>query len=87
MSEGSNTEYSNKMKVTAKGQVTIPARIRRYLGLRPHADVDFQVRKGQVVLVAAKQTAKTGRGKFASVRGILGGKLTTGQWMKVTRGH
>lgn len=74
------------MKVTTKGQVTIPARIRGYLGLRPHADVDFQVRRGQVVLVAARRAANTGREKFAGVRGILGGKLTTAQWMKATRG-
>ena len=74
------------MKVTTKGQVTIPARIRGFLGILPHADVDFQIRKGQVVLTAVKSTAKADRDRFAGVRGILSGKLTTEEWMKATRG-
>lgn len=73
------------MKVTAKGQVTIPVWIRRYLGIQPHTDVEFELRRGQVVLVVARRDAKTGPGRTASVRGILRGKLTTRQWMKVTR--
>ncbi|OGV88340.1 MAG: hypothetical protein A3K19_28920 [Lentisphaerae bacterium RIFOXYB12_FULL_65_16] len=74
------------MRVTTKGQVTIPARIRGYLGIQPHADVDFQIRKGLVVLVKAGQARKAGRTKFESMRGILAGRLTTDQWMKATRG-
>ena len=74
------------MRVTTKGQVTIPARIREYLGIRPHAEVEFQVRDGQVVLVKAEAAAENGTGKFAGVRGILAHSLTTDEWMKATRG-
>jgi AbrB family looped-hinge helix DNA binding protein len=36
------------MKITTKGQVTIPQDIRERLGLLPHTQVDFEVR-GDVV--------------------------------------
>jgi len=39
------------MKVTTKGQVTIPARIRDYLGIYPHTNVDFRIAGGRVILV------------------------------------
>ena len=74
------------MRVTAKGQITIPAQIREYLGILPHDDVDFQIRGGLVVLIKAKPVRKAGRGRFAGLRGILAGRLTTDQWMKATRG-
>ena len=41
------------MRVTTKGQVTIPTRIRGYLGSRPHGEVEFTIREGQVVLTKA----------------------------------
>lgn len=73
------------MKVTTKGQVTIPARIREYLGIAPHSEVDFRVADGQVILV--KQDAVKGdQGRFAPLRGVLKGKLTTQKWMRETRG-
>jgi len=74
------------MKVTTKGQVTIPVRIRDYLGIAPHCDVDFSIREEQVVLTKPQESSKGGRDKFASMRGILGRELTTDQWMKATRG-
>lgn len=75
------------MKVTTKGQVTIPARVRGYLGIQPHSEVAFEIRGTQVVLVTVDPAMATRRGKFARVRGILGGRLTTDQWMKATRRH
>ena len=74
------------MKVTTKGQVTIPIRIRDYLGILPHTDVDFEVHEGQVVLVKPQAGGKPGVERFAGMRGIARGKLTTDQWMKATRG-
>jgi len=73
------------MKVTTKGQVTIPARIRDYLGISPHAEVDFRIKGGRVILVKPDQDAVAG-GKFTSLRGILKGRLTTQKWMRETRG-
>lgn len=80
------TRDSTAMKVTTKGQVTIPARIRGYLGIRPHTDVDFLIRDGQVVLTKTTATTATDQGRFAGMRGMLNGKLTTDQWMQATRG-
>ena len=79
-------QHSITMKVTTKGQVTIPARIRDYLGIVPHCDVDFSIRDEQVVLTKLTMAPEGGQSKFASMRGILGRKLTTDQWMKATRG-
>lgn len=75
------------MKVTTKGQVTIPARIRGYLDIRAHSDVEFTICDGRVVLSKAHDTAaKAGRRRFAGMRGILGRELSTDEWMKATRG-
>ena len=74
------------MKVTTKGQVTIPARIRDYLGIAPHADVDFGITRGTVVLIK-NEAPREPRSKFADLRGILKGTRTTRQWMRETRGN
>ncbi|MFO1521168.1 MAG: AbrB/MazE/SpoVT family DNA-binding domain-containing protein [Kiritimatiellia bacterium] len=73
------------MKVTTKGQVTIPARIREYLDIAPHANVDFRISAGCVVLVKQADTKPPG-GKFAALRGVLKGTSTTHEWMQATRG-
>jgi AbrB family looped-hinge helix DNA binding protein len=71
------------MKVTTKGQVTIPQAIREHLGITPNTEVDFLLQDNQVLLVAKKNAGKKSR--FASVVGILNGKWTTDQIMKMTR--
>lgn len=38
------------MRITSKGQVTIPADIRRLAGLQPDTEVEFLFRDGEVVL-------------------------------------
>ncbi len=73
------------MKVTTKGQVTIPARIRGFLGITPHTDVDFEIAGGRVVLVKSKP-GQAPRTRFTAMRGILKGPRTTHEWMKATRG-
>ena len=74
------------MKVTTKGQVTIPARIREYLDIAPHSHVDFRISRGAVVLVRHEDTKEPGR-KFAELRGVLKGTRTTQEWMQATRGN
>ena len=53
-------------RITTKGQVTIPAEVRRLLGVRPHEEVAFLVEQGQVRLAPARsvvaQTAGMLRG-------------------------
>ncbi len=48
------------MRITSKGQVTIPQEIRERLGLLPHTEVEFAVERGRAVLRPA--SGKTGRG-------------------------
>ncbi len=38
------------MRITSKGQVTIPQAIRKKAGLLPHTEVEFAMVRGQVVL-------------------------------------
>ncbi len=38
------------MRITSKGQVTIPQAIREKLGLYPHTEVEFAVERGRAVL-------------------------------------
>ena len=48
------------MRITSKGQVTIPQEIRDQLGLLPHTEVEFAVERGHAVLRPA--SGRTGRG-------------------------
>jgi len=43
------------MRVTTKGQVTIPKDIRDHLGIRPGSEVEFVRAAGEVRLVAADE--------------------------------
>ena len=42
------------MRITSKGQVTIPQAIRDRLGLLPHTEVEFVVERGRAVLKPKK---------------------------------
>ena len=42
------------MRVTTKGQVTIPLKIREKLGITPSTEVDFIEEGGRVVLIKRK---------------------------------
>jgi antitoxin PrlF len=74
------------MKVTTKGQVTIPVRIRDYLGIAPHTDVDFRIAGGSVVLLKHEVT-RDAEDRYSALRGVLKGRFTTQGWMRETRGE
>jgi AbrB family looped-hinge helix DNA binding protein len=50
------------MRITSKGQVTIPADIREKAGLLPHTEVDFEFDGTAVLLVRAQTAKKATRG-------------------------
>lgn len=50
--------------VTDRGQVTIPAEVRRVLGLKPRDKVDFVIEGEQILLRRPKYTLETA---FASI--------------------
>ena len=73
-----------EMRVTTKGQVTIPIDIREKLGITPETEVDFLQEGDRVFLVKRKETARTNR-KLKKLRGIATVKMTTDEIMALTR--
>jgi AbrB family looped-hinge helix DNA binding protein len=78
------------MRITSKGQVTIPLDIRNRAGLLPGAEVEFSLRGHTVVLQKARGKGTTrGRGArlLEAMRGRGTVKMTTDQIMALTRGE
>lgn len=72
------------MKITTKGQVTIPQAIREELGLLPHTEVEFEVRGDEVVLVRA-DSRRRGRRIVDRLRGRGDVPMTTEEILALTR--
>ena len=75
------------MRITSKGQVTIPAHIRERAGLLPHTEVEFEFDGKVVTLVKARKPTKESRGAklVAHLTGRGDVKMTTDQIMALTR--
>lgn len=73
------------MRVTTKGQVTIPQEIREKLGITPAVEIDFIEEKNRIYLVKREGEAKR-TFKFAKLRGVANVKMTTDEIMAFTRG-
>jgi AbrB family looped-hinge helix DNA binding protein len=76
------------MRITSKGQVTIPQEIRERAGLLPHTEVDFEFDGKSVRIVRARQPKSPGRGDrlIAHLRGRGNVAMTTDEIMALTRG-
>lgn len=80
-------------QVTVKGQVTIPKRVREYLGIVPGSGVEFEVDPNGDVLIRkagkAGDSAKPVRrqGKFAALRGSRKTGMSTDEIMNLLRGY
>ncbi len=75
------------MKVTIKGQVTIPKHIRDKLGIRPLEEVEFIEERGRVFLVKKTGTATREGSRFTQLRGKASASLSTEEIMNLTRGQ
>jgi AbrB family looped-hinge helix DNA binding protein len=77
------------MRVTSKGQVTIPAEIREKAGLLPHTEVEFEFDGEAVRLRRAEPGTKPGRGArlVAHLRGRGDVAMSTDEIMALTRGE
>ncbi len=78
------------MRITSKGQVTIPVAIRESTGLLPNTDVEFVIEQGEVKLrPVAKGRRQESRGEelVRRMRGSSTLGLTTDEIMAMTRGH
>ena len=71
------------MKVTTKGQVTIPRKIREILGITSETEISFEEEGGKFYLVKTSKPKKTG--KFNKLRGIATAKMSTDEIMRLTR--
>lgn len=70
------------MRVTQKGQVTIPQEVRRALGIRPGSDVEFELdRRGARLIVDRGRAAD----EVARMRGAGDVELTTDEILALTR--
>jgi AbrB family looped-hinge helix DNA binding protein len=76
------------MRITSKGQVTIPVEIRERLGLLPNSEVEFEVEGNTVRIRRARgrRTRRRGRSIVAHLRGKATTGLTTDEIMALTRG-
>ena len=75
------------MRITSKGQVTIPIEIREKLGLLPETEVEFEVRGKAVRLVKAAAASRRSRGRevVERLRGRGDVRMTTDQILALTR--
>lgn len=74
------------MKITSKGQVTIPQEIRERMGFLPETEVDFVV-KGNLVQIVKSRSGESRRAQhIRRMYGRLKGRMTTDEIMKLTRG-
>ena len=75
------------MRITAKGQVTIPQKLRRIYGLLPHTEVVFEAGKDCVILRSRLGRRALVRERLRRGRGAGLGRRTTDEIMKLTRGE
>ncbi len=79
------------MRITSKGQVTIPQEIREKAGLLPHGEVEFELRdNGEVVIRPVLAAVGGVREAFARVRGSANAVqfkgMSTDEFMNFLRG-
>ena len=75
------------MRITSKGQVTIPQEIREQFGLLPDTEVDFVVKHNSVQLIKAKDRKRASRGAriVQRLRGTATVRMTTDEILALTR--
>jgi antitoxin PrlF len=70
------------VRVTQKGQVTIPLPVRRALGIKPGSDVEFELdERGARLLVDADRAAE----EIDRMRGAGEGEMTTEEILALAR--
>ena len=74
------------MKITTKGQVTIPREVRDKMGLLPHSEVEFVVEGNAVVLRKVENANGRGKTVVERMRGRATVRMSTDEIMALTRG-
>jgi AbrB family looped-hinge helix DNA binding protein len=80
--------YPGEVRITSKGQVTIPQIIRERHGLLPDTEVEFVERDGDVI-VRSVRGAKPDRAArlLEGMRGAANTGLTTDEILRLTRDY
>ena len=74
------------MRITSKGQVTIPLEIRNKMGFQPNTEVDFLIKGDTVLLVKVKSRGQSrGQKLVAQMRGKATVRMTTDEIMALSR--
>jgi AbrB family looped-hinge helix DNA binding protein len=75
------------VRITSKGQVTIPIEIREKLGLVPESEVDFRLEgnSARLVKIPAKRARSRGSAVIGRLRGKGDVKMTTDEILSLTR--
>jgi AbrB family looped-hinge helix DNA binding protein len=73
------------MRITSKGQVTIPIDIREKLGLLPNTEVEFKLVGNDLYLVRAAQQPAKGKKVVERMKGKATVKMTTDEILALTR--
>lgn len=74
------------MRITSKGQVTIPMEIREKMGFLPDTEVEFGIEGNTVCLKKAGAQSRRSRNLIARLRGKGTVRMTTDEIMALTRG-
>ncbi len=74
------------MRITTKGQVTIPIEIRERLGLHPETEVEFEVTGNSVRIRKARVANGRGRRLVSRMKGRATTRLSTDEILALTRG-
>jgi bifunctional DNA-binding transcriptional regulator/antitoxin component of YhaV-PrlF toxin-antitoxin module len=77
------------MRITSRGQVTIPMAMRKRAGLSPHTEVEVEFDGEAVRIAPVNLASKEGRGGVlvAHVRGKSRVAMSTDEIMALTRGE
>jgi AbrB family looped-hinge helix DNA binding protein len=75
------------MRVTSKGQVTIPRNIRQKLGIMPQSEVEFVIEGNTVLLKTTTKEGSKGKRLVDSLKGRATVRMTTDEIMALTRGE
>jgi AbrB family looped-hinge helix DNA binding protein len=73
------------MRITSKGQVTIPQKIQDQLGLLPNTEVEFVVEGRAVRIMKAPSRRTRGDGVVRRLRGRANISMTTDEILALTR--
>ena len=74
------------MRITSKGQVTIPQPLRLKFGLLPHTDVTFDESDGGVVVRPVLSKRALVEKRLRQARGAADGELGGDDVLRLTRG-